>query len=164
MRKFDERIIQQLQLDDPEDKRGWWDREPIPDPEIPVQFGVTKSTVTAGFENIDVKITFQTLELDPIGEHLLWYKWVFFNDEETCQQLPGTCLQDAIFDALDGNEESYKYTVYYNWNDFYDIKEVETIFWIMLATSWLGWIALPAELVFTGIFIGYFIFFAIIEW
>lgn len=118
----------------------------------------------AGFELIEMKLRFQTLDLDPIGEHRLWYKWVFFNDEETCKNIPGTCLQDAVFSSLDGNAEPYYYTVYYNWNDFYDLKEIETIFWIMLATSWLGVIAFPAELVFCSCLNFYMIFFGYVEY
>lgn len=92
----------------------------------------------------------------------MWYKWVFFNDDVICWNLPGTCLTDKP--PIDGNRLPFEYTTYFNWLDFFDRDEIEVIMWILVVTSFLGYAAWPVEVVFTGIFQGYMIWNSVVGW
>lgn len=86
---------------------------------------------------------FERSGLDPIGISKIWNKWVFYNDEEKCSAKPGTCLSDPL--QIDGNEKPYTYTTLYTWEDFFNLQEMETLFWLMLGTSFVGVLASPIE-------------------
>ena len=75
---------------------------------------------------------------------MIWYKWVFYNDDDRCAIVNGTCLQDEM--PIDGNEQPESYTTSYMWEDYYSRSEIETVFWIMLLTSFMGWVAWPTEI------------------
>ena len=96
---------------------------------------MTKSQVIDEGGEIHVNLRFIMAKLDPIGESKIWYMWMFYNDAERCAQISGTCLKDGR--PIDGTDQPRTYTTYYTWGDFFSRQEVETIFWIMLATSFI---------------------------
>lgn len=84
---------------------------------------------------------------------------MFYNDAERCAQISGTCLKDGL--PIDGTDQPRTYTTYYTWADFFSRQEIETLFWIMLATSFIGWIAWPMLIVFTWVMQ---IYMAVVSW
>ena len=85
-------------------------------------------------------------ELDPIGESKIWFKWIFYNDEESCADIPGTCLRDGL--PIDGPDQPQTYTTFYTWNDFFDREYIETAIWVIIAVSFLGIFLWPTEIIF----------------
>ena len=65
----------------------------------------------------------------------MWYKWVFFNDDDECIKT-GECYGDTL--PVDGNDEPFSYTTYYTWHDFFNYKEVENLFWGVMIFSFFG--------------------------
>ena len=76
------------------------------------------SRVIDGGDAIRVDVRMIISELDPIGESMVWYRWIFYNDEERCAQVEGTCLKDGL--PIDGNIQPETYTTFYWWTDFFD--------------------------------------------
>jgi hypothetical protein len=91
--------------------------------------------------------------LDEIGMSQIWFKWMYYNDEVACSEEPGTCLDDI--DIIEGNDSPFSYTTFYTWDDFYDAQEIETIYFIMVATSFVGILAWPALFVISIVFLVY---------
>ena len=44
---------------------------------------LTESRVVVG-DYVGVTLKFSAPNLDPIGESKVWFRWIFFNDEDTC--------------------------------------------------------------------------------
>ena len=98
-------------------------------------------------------------ELDPIGESMIWFKWIFYNDAERCAVINGTCLQDGL--PIDGPDRPEIYTTFYTFDDFFDKQNIETGLWIIIAISLLGVVAWPQEILFCYGFWGYVVFLSV---
>jgi hypothetical protein len=86
-----------------------------------------RGTVVKNNDDAIVTIKWTVSDLDPIGDHRLWYRWVFYNNIPTQS------------DVIQGNLQPYFYGTYINITDFFDTDWYLDVYYIMLALSmfWL---------------------------
>lgn len=80
---------------------------------------------------MEVTINFTIPELDPIGEHRLMYRWMFYSN---INAVTNTWIQ--------GNPDPFFYGTYVSIGDFFNTDSFLNIFYIMLALSmflYFGW-------------------------
>lgn len=105
---------------------------------------MTESDVVVGTDT-RVILKISAPYLDPVGRNTIWFKWMFYNDDVSCDttRFENYCFATA---PIDGKKAGYIYTTYTVWSDFYDKNEVMTFYWIIFAFS-LFWIfGQPAQL------------------
>ena len=59
---------------------------------------------------------------------------------------------------IDGQEAPFAYTTYLMWSDFYNISDIQTFWWVMIAVSLMGPLGLFTNIVVSvamQIFVGY---------
>lgn len=82
-------------------------------------------------KDVIITLNFTIDDLDPIGDHRVWYRWIFFNN-----------IIDKQVDHIQGNVEPYFYGTYVSIGDFFDVDSYLNIYYIVFACSmfWLyGW-------------------------
>ena len=63
------------------------------------KYKLLTSRVIGGGEIVDVSLRVETPSLDLIGESEVWYKWTFYNDDDTCREVPSSCLVSFLQDS-----------------------------------------------------------------
>lgn len=83
------------------------------------------------------KFSFVLPSTDYIGQSMIWYHWTFFNDEEDQP------LSNAI---IYGNQKPFQYSLYYFFEDFFDIEFIMNSFYVSLSVSFFWVIGMPVQM------------------
>lgn len=82
-------------------------------------FTVNTAQVTKYYNSEEAKVIFTVPNMDPYGEHRVWYRWAFYNPASTCDE-GVDCLGD---ETVDGMHDPWFYSTYINLTDMFTMDE-----------------------------------------